>query len=89
MDFQKTIAFIPELVEEVADFKKFLHRYQHDGANKLIGLGEMHLFKFYVETKAMIWAGQSCVKKVRSQILRISICPFFEWKYISLNSMAL
>ena len=51
MDSQKTTAFIPELVQEVADFKKFLHGYQHDGANKLIGLGEMHLFKFYVEEK--------------------------------------
>ena len=49
MDSQKTTAFIPELVQEVADFKKFLHSYEHDGANKLIGLGEMHLFKFYVE----------------------------------------
>ena len=51
IDSQKTTAFIPELVQEVADFKKFLHGYQHDGANKLIGLGEMHLFKFYVEEK--------------------------------------
>ena len=49
MDSQKMTAFILELVQEVADFKKFLHGYQHDGANKLIGLGEMHLFKFYVE----------------------------------------
>ena len=51
MDSQKIIAFIPEVVQEVANFKKFLHVYQHDGANKLIGLGEMHLFKFYVEEK--------------------------------------
>ena len=49
MDSQKTTAFIPELVQEVADFKKFLQGYEHDGANKLIRLGEMHLFKFYVE----------------------------------------
>ena len=33
MDSQKTTAFILELVQEVADFKKFLHGYQHDGAN--------------------------------------------------------
>ena len=51
MDSQKTTAFIPELVQDVADFKKFLQGYQHDGANKLIGLGEMHIFKFYVEEK--------------------------------------
>ena len=48
MDSQKTIAFISELVQKVVDFKKFLYDYEH-GANKLIGLGEMHLFKFYVE----------------------------------------
>ena len=52
MDFQKTAAFIPELVQEVLDFKKFLHGYKHNSANKLIGLREMHLFKFYVEEKS-------------------------------------
>ena len=51
MDSQKSTAFIPKLVQEVADFKKFLQGYQHDDANKLIRLGEMHLFKFYVEEK--------------------------------------
>ena len=51
MDSQKTTAIILELVQEVADFKKFLYGYQQDGANKLIGLGEMHLFKFYIEEK--------------------------------------
>ena len=50
MDSQKMTTFIPELVQEVADFK-FLQGYQYNGANKLIGLGEMHLFKFYVEEK--------------------------------------
>ena len=49
MDSQKTIAFILELVQEIANFKKFLQGYEHDGAIKLIGLGEMHLFKFYIE----------------------------------------
>ena len=49
MDSKNTTAFIPELVQEVADFKKFLYGYEHNSANKLIGLGEMHLFKFYVE----------------------------------------
>ena len=49
MDSQKTTAFIPELVQEVADFKKLLQGYEHDCANKLIRLGKMHLFKFYVE----------------------------------------
>ena len=89
MDSQKTTAFIPELVQEVADFKKFFHGYQHDGANKLIGLGEMHLFKFYVEEKGDDMGWLVMRYKVRSQILRISICSFFEWKYMPLSSIAL
>ena len=49
MDSQKTVAFIPEVVQEVADFKKYVKDYHHDGVNSLTGLGEMHLFKFFVE----------------------------------------
>ena len=89
MDYQKTTAFILKLVQEVADFKKFLHGYRHDGANKLIGLGEMHLFKFYVEHKGDNMGWPVMRYKVRSQILRISICHFFEWKYMPLCSIAL
>ena len=51
MDSDKMTAFIPKLIQEVANFKKLIQGYQHDGANKLVGLGEMHLFKFYVEEK--------------------------------------
>ena len=89
MDSQKTTAFIPELVQEVVDFKKFFHGYQHDGANKLIGLREMHLLKFYVEEKGDDMGWLVMHYKVRSQIMRISICPFFERKYISPNSITL
>jgi hypothetical protein len=49
MDSQKSAVFIPELVQEVADFKSNMRDFHHDGTNKLSGLGEMHLFKFYVE----------------------------------------
>jgi hypothetical protein len=49
MDSQKSAVFIPELVQEVADFKSYVRDFHHDGTNKLSGLGEMHLFKFYVE----------------------------------------
>ena len=38
MDFQKMTAFITELVQEVANLKKFLHNYEQDDANKLIRL---------------------------------------------------
>ena len=78
MDSQKITAFIPELVQEVADFKKFFHGYQHDGANKLIGLEEIHVFKFYVEEKGDNMGSPVMRYKVRSQILCISICPFFK-----------
>ena len=89
MDSQKTTAFMPKLVQEVADFKKFLNGYQHDGANKLIRLGEMHLFKFYVEEKGDDMGWPVMRYKVRYQFLPISSCPFFEWKYMPLSSIAL
>ena len=84
MDFQKTTAFIPKLAQEVADFKKFsmainmMVRISSLDLEKCISLSSM------LRRKATIWASQ-----VRSQILHISIYPFFEWKYISVNSMAL
>ena len=71
MDSQKTTAFILNLVQEVANFKKFLQGYQHDGANKLIELGEMHLFKFYVEEKDDDMGWPVMHYKDRSQILLI------------------
>ena len=80
---------MPELVQEVADFKKFLNGYEHDGANKLIRLGEMHLFKFYVEEKGDDMGWPVMRYKVRYQFLPISSCPFFEWKYMPLSSIAL
>jgi hypothetical protein len=49
MDSQKSAVFMPELVQEVADFKSYIRDFHHDSTNKLSGLGEMHLFKFYVE----------------------------------------
>ena len=43
------LSFMSEFIQEVADFKSFIHGYQSSGATRLIGLGEMHLFKFYVD----------------------------------------
>ena len=43
------LSFMPQFIQEVADFKSFIHGYQSSGATRLIGLGEMHLFKFYVD----------------------------------------
>ena len=67
MDSQKTTTFIPELVQEVTEFKKFMQGYEQDGANKLIGLGEMHLFKFYVEENGDGMGWPVMRYKVRSQ----------------------
>jgi hypothetical protein len=49
MDSQKSTVFIPELVQEVVDFKSYVRDFHHDGTIKLFGLGEMYLFKFYME----------------------------------------
>ncbi|KAG0567459.1 hypothetical protein KC19_7G136300 [Ceratodon purpureus] len=48
MDSQKTVVFIPEVVQEVADFKSYVADFHHDGGNAIEGHSEMHLFKFYV-----------------------------------------
>ena len=46
---------MPEFIQEVADFKSFIHGNQSSGAPHLIGLGEMHLFKSYVDDDG--WQG--------------------------------
>ena len=71
MDSQKMTAFILELVQEVANFKKFMHGYEHNGTNKLIELGEMHLFKFYVEENGNNMDWPVMRYKVRFQTLHI------------------
>ena len=43
------LSFMPKFIQEVADIKSFIHGYQSSSAARLIGLGEMHLFKFYVD----------------------------------------
>ena len=43
------LSFIPEFIQEIADFKSFVKGYIRDGPGKLIGIGDMHLFKFYVD----------------------------------------
>ena len=48
MQFQD-LSFMPKFIQEVADFKSFIYGYQNSGAARLIGLGEMHLFKFHVD----------------------------------------
>ena len=40
---------MPVFIQEVANFKSFIHGYQSSGAMHLIGLGEMHLLKFYMD----------------------------------------
>ena len=71
MDSQKMTPFIPKLVQEVVDFKKFLYCYEHDSANKLIELGEMHLFKFYFEENGDDMGWLVMQYKVCSQTLHV------------------
>ena len=40
------LSFMSEFIQEVADFKSFICGYQSSGAAYLIGLREMHIFKF-------------------------------------------
>ena len=44
------LSFLSEFIQEVGDFKSFVKGYLCSGASRLIGLGEMHLFRFYVES---------------------------------------
>jgi hypothetical protein len=37
-----------EFVQEVTDFKSYIHGYQCKVATRLIGLGQIHFLKFYV-----------------------------------------
>ena len=43
------LSFMPEFIQEVADFKSFIHGYQSSSVARLIGLGGTHLFKFYMD----------------------------------------
>ena len=64
IDSQKTTAFIPEVVQEVVDFKKFLQGYQHDGPTVLISSSDLEKcisLSSMLRRKATIWVGQSCI----------------------------
>jgi len=41
-------------IQEVVDFKLFIKGYQSSGMARLIGLEEMHLFKFYVDSEGIL-----------------------------------
>ena len=45
------LPFVPQLIQEVANFKAFIKDYHHDGASALKGIIEMHLFRFYDDDK--------------------------------------
>ena len=49
MDSQTNVAFIPKLVQEVANFKEYIMGFQHDGPKKIVDLDDMHLFWFYID----------------------------------------
>ena len=47
------LAFLPEVIQEVADFKSFVQGYQCSGTERLLGISNMHLFKFYVDSEGV------------------------------------
>ena len=51
---------MPKFIQEVADFKSFIHSYQSSGAACLIGPKDMNLFKFYVDNDG--WPVIKCKK---------------------------
>ena len=48
------LSFMPEVIQEVADFKSFVKDNLKSGTSTLIGLGEMHLFKFFVDNEGSL-----------------------------------
>ena len=44
------LLFMLEFIQEVGDFKSFVKDYQCSGSARLIGLREMHLLRFYVDS---------------------------------------
>ena len=43
------LSFLLEFIQELGDFKSFIKGFLCSGTAYIIGLGEMHLFKFYVD----------------------------------------
>ena len=44
------LLFLPKFIQEVADFKSFINGFLCSGTSHIIGLGDKHLFKFYVDS---------------------------------------
>ena len=47
------LSFLPEFIQEVGDFKSFVKGFLYSGMAHIIVLGEMHLFKFYVDANGV------------------------------------
>jgi hypothetical protein len=47
--FSQDRPFIPQLIQEIHDFKSWVNGYLNDGLNVLVGHIEMHLFRFFVD----------------------------------------
>lgn len=41
--------FVPQFIQEVADFKSFIKGYHHKGASVVMEIIDMHLFCFFVD----------------------------------------
>ena len=47
------LSFLPEVIQEVVDFKSFVQGYQFSGIERLLGISNMHLFKFYSDSEGV------------------------------------
>ena len=78
MDSQSNVAFILELIQEVANFKEYLHGFQHDGPNKIVGPANMHLFRVYVDDQG--WPVMRYKKRLTDQLWLPPGKPVRMWK---------
>ena len=72
------LPFVPQLIQEVADFKAFIKDYHHDGASVLKGIIDMDLFQFYVDDQG--WPVMQYKKSSTNADWLPKVNPIRMWK---------
>jgi hypothetical protein len=47
--FSQDCSFIPQLIQEIPNFKAWVNGFSNDGLDILVGHADMHLFRFFVD----------------------------------------
>jgi hypothetical protein len=47
--FSQDCPFIPQLIQEIPNFKSWVNGYLNNGSNILVSHTKMHLFRFFVD----------------------------------------